>query len=220
MLKIVKNETNTKTRLYKLTDFNADLAQGFVRLITLDIDNELLVEVIDTYNQESLEREQDYLSFGYKKLGYSSEIAINKKLADEVTEDINRVVSLVSKLKKFGVVTLRSKDLLNVDNGVVEIFDLILDSATENKLKKIEIEWRYPSNFVISKVYLPIYVDTLAEVHSFIDAFSKTKFVISIRRENTNDKYKISVFSELIQSEDEMLLMVEQYHSSIEMYEK
>lgn len=58
------------SRTFKLSEFKEEWAHGYVKLEKLD--DELFVRVIDTYNQESLEEELNYLEQGYVKMGYPS----------------------------------------------------------------------------------------------------------------------------------------------------
>lgn len=57
-----------KSRFFCLKDFNENLAQGYIKLI--QIENGLGIQVIDTYNLESKEEEEDFLNSGYIKVGY------------------------------------------------------------------------------------------------------------------------------------------------------
>ncbi|EPH88364.1 hypothetical protein D922_03984 [Enterococcus faecalis 06-MB-DW-09] len=54
-----------------MKDFNENLAQGYIKLV--QIENGLGIQVIDTYNLESKEEEEeDFLNSGYIKVGYQS----------------------------------------------------------------------------------------------------------------------------------------------------
>ncbi|MDB1688325.1 hypothetical protein [Enterococcus casseliflavus] len=64
-----------KSRFFWLKDFNENLAQGYIKLV--QIENELGIQVIDTYNLESKEEEEDFLNSGYIKVGYQSKQLIN-----------------------------------------------------------------------------------------------------------------------------------------------
>lgn len=57
-----------KSRFFWLKDFNENLAQGYIKLV--QIENGLGIQVIDTYNLESKEEEEDFLNSGYIKVGY------------------------------------------------------------------------------------------------------------------------------------------------------
>lgn len=57
-----------KIRYFKLKDFKEEFACGYVKLEKSN--NCLMVKVIDTYNLESLEDEQNYLELGFVKIGY------------------------------------------------------------------------------------------------------------------------------------------------------
>lgn len=59
-----------KNRFFWLEDFNENLAQGYIKLV--QIENGLGIQVIDTYNLESNEEEEEYLKSGYIKVGYQS----------------------------------------------------------------------------------------------------------------------------------------------------
>lgn len=55
-------------RCFKVSDFDEKLAQGFVKLV--EIDGDLRVKVIDTYNRETEEEREEYFQQGYIKVGY------------------------------------------------------------------------------------------------------------------------------------------------------
>ena len=57
-----------KMRFFTLEEFDESLVQGYIKLIKTDIG--LGVRVVDTYNNESREEEENYIKSGYIKIGY------------------------------------------------------------------------------------------------------------------------------------------------------
>lgn len=58
----------SKIRFFTLEEFDESLVQGYIKLIKTDIG--LGIRVLDTYNNESKEEEEDYIKSGYIKIGY------------------------------------------------------------------------------------------------------------------------------------------------------
>jgi hypothetical protein len=57
-----------KLRFFNLIEFDETLAQGYIKIIKTD--KGLGIQVIDTYNLESKEEEEDFLNSGHIKVGY------------------------------------------------------------------------------------------------------------------------------------------------------
>lgn len=57
-----------KLRFFKLIEFDETLVQGYIKLIKTD--KGLGIQIIDTYNKETKEEEEEYLASGYIKVGY------------------------------------------------------------------------------------------------------------------------------------------------------
>lgn len=65
----------SKMRFFTLEEFDESLAQGYIKFIKTD--KGLGVRVLDTYNNESKEEEEDYIQSGYIKVGYPSKFDLN-----------------------------------------------------------------------------------------------------------------------------------------------
>lgn len=58
----------TKISFFTLEEFDGNLVQGYIKLIKTD--KGLGIRVLDTYNNESKEEEENYIKSGYIKVGY------------------------------------------------------------------------------------------------------------------------------------------------------
>lgn len=65
----------SKMRFFTLEEFDESLAQGYIKFIKTD--KGLGVRVLDTYNNESKEEEENYIQSGYIKVGYPSKFDLN-----------------------------------------------------------------------------------------------------------------------------------------------
>lgn len=65
----------SKMRFFTLEEFDESLAQGYIKFIKTD--KGLGVRVLDTYNNESKEEEENYIKSGYIKVGYPSKFDLN-----------------------------------------------------------------------------------------------------------------------------------------------
>lgn len=65
----------SKMRFFTLEEFDESLVQGYIKFIKTDTG--LGVRVLDTYNNESKEEEENYIQSGYIKVGYPSKFDLN-----------------------------------------------------------------------------------------------------------------------------------------------
>lgn len=65
----------SKIRFFTLEEFDGNLVQGYIKLIKTVAG--LGIRVVDTYNNESKEEEENYIKSGYIKVGYPSKIGFN-----------------------------------------------------------------------------------------------------------------------------------------------